>query len=201
MTPKRSWPALPNEKDTVMAETQQLTELQRASMVARFVEVQDISMAGFSAELLGPRDILDNAGQWEFTQEKQATSHFHEERKLLGVDLKLSAVLSVREKAKVTPLVRCSVSFVLIYAFNVTGGPPPEERDAFFSAFANINAVFNAWPFFREFVHSTLGRMGLQPISLPVYRIAPPAAPGPTTSPSVPAPSSPPSLPARTKKK
>jgi hypothetical protein len=157
-----------------MAETQQLTELQRAAMVARYVEIQDISMTAMTAELLAPRNAIMKADQCQFDQEKHAQHHFDEEKKILGISLKLTAVLGGPENQK---FVRCSGTYILIYSFNVTGGPPPEERDAFFSAFAGINAVFNAWPFFREYVHSTLGRMGLQPISLPVYRIAPVQAP------------------------
>ena len=38
-------------------------------------------------------------------------------------------------------------------------------------AFADVNAIYNAWPFWREYVYSTLARMALPPITLPVYRI------------------------------
>lgn len=37
--------------------------------------------------------------------------------------------------------------------------------------FAGKNGVFNAWPFFRELVHSTAARMGFQPLLLPLYRL------------------------------
>lgn len=160
-----------------MAEMQQLTEHQRAAMVARFVEIQDVSMVSIEAELLTPNARVISQTGWHFTQEKHAAHHFDEENKLLCIVLTLITELIGSEKEEPQKLVRCSGKYVLIYSFNVTGGPPPEEREAFFSAFANINAVFNAWPFFRELVHSTLGRMGLQPIALPVYRITPPAAP------------------------
>lgn len=43
------------------------------------------------------------------------------------------------------------------------------------AVFARRNAVFNAWPFFRELVHTTVGRMGIPPIILPTFRL--PAAP------------------------
>ncbi|MFA7235883.1 MAG: hypothetical protein WC058_03375 [Phycisphaeraceae bacterium] len=38
-------------------------------------------------------------------------------------------------------------------------------------AFGEINGAYNAWPFWREFVYSTLARMGLPPLTLPVFRI------------------------------
>lgn len=39
--------------------------------------------------------------------------------------------------------------------------------------FATLNGIFNAWPYFREFVHAALARMGLPPITIPVYRLKP----------------------------
>lgn len=42
------------------------------------------------------------------------------------------------------------------------------------AAFARLNGVFNAWPYFREFVHASLARMGLPPFLLPVYRLSSP---------------------------
>ena len=38
-------------------------------------------------------------------------------------------------------------------------------------AFAATNGVFNVWPYWREYVQSTTTRMGLPPITLPVFRV------------------------------
>lgn len=38
-------------------------------------------------------------------------------------------------------------------------------------AFARINGIYNAWPYFREFVQTTSQRMDLPAVVLPVYRI------------------------------
>lgn len=43
----------------------------------------------------------------------------------------------------------------------------PEERQAF----ADLNGVFNAWPYFREFVQSATVRMGLPAFVVPVLRL------------------------------
>jgi len=59
--------------------------------------------------------------------------------------------------------------------------------------FADINALFNAWPYWREFVQSITTRMGLAPLTVPVLRIGtlaaerrpaqlPPAAAAPASS-------------------
>lgn len=50
----------------------------------------------------------------------------------------------------------------------------PDQSDLtqeHFDAFANVNGVFNAWPYFREFLQSSLGRMSLPPFTLPVLRM------------------------------
>lgn len=46
-----------------------------------------------------------------------------------------------------------------------------EHEDASLQAFAKVNAVYNAWPFWREYVHGVMGKMGMAPATLPVFRI------------------------------
>ena len=38
-------------------------------------------------------------------------------------------------------------------------------------AFANVNAVHNAWPYLRELVQSTTGRMSLPALTVPLLKI------------------------------
>lgn len=42
-------------------------------------------------------------------------------------------------------------------------------------AFAQINGVFNAWPYWREFVQNSAARMGLPRLILPVFRFTEPS--------------------------
>ncbi|MCY4626045.1 MAG: hypothetical protein OXE58_00580 [Acidobacteria bacterium] len=41
-------------------------------------------------------------------------------------------------------------------------------------AFAGVNAVFNAWPYWRELVQTTLARMSLPVLTVPVFRVPKP---------------------------
>jgi hypothetical protein len=41
------------------------------------------------------------------------------------------------------------------------------------AAFHNGNAVFNCWPYFREFIQSTTVRMSLPPATVPFLRLVP----------------------------
>ena len=38
-------------------------------------------------------------------------------------------------------------------------------------AFADMNAVFNAWPYWRELIQASLARMGLPVLTVPVFRV------------------------------
>jgi preprotein translocase subunit SecB len=61
--------------------------------------------------------------------------------------------------------------FVLVYAVDSLEGIKQKNLDVF----GQTNGVFNAWPYWREFVQSITTRMGLPPLTLPAYRLAPPA--------------------------
>ncbi len=45
----------------------------------------------------------------------------------------------------------------------------PMTKD-YFDVFARVNLPVNTWPYFREFVHSTISRMGLPPVVLPLVK-------------------------------
>lgn len=72
---------------------------------------------------------------------------------------------------KATPpgeLVTIKAAFELTY-----GLPPGSDRPGqkIIEDFGNANVLFNAWPYWREFVNSSLGRMALPAFVLPVLRI------------------------------
>ena len=59
-------------------------------------------------------------------------------------------------------------SFVLLYSISSFDG----LADDHIKAFAQTNGLFNAWPYWREFVQSTTCRMGLtKPVVIPVFRL------------------------------
>jgi hypothetical protein len=61
-----------------------------------------------------------------------------------------------------------NVSFELTYSIPESMHVTDEEL----SAFARVNGVFNAWPYFREFVHASVARMGLPSVIVPIYRLS-----------------------------
>ena len=48
---------------------------------------------------------------------------------------------------------------------------PVEVKSTDIHAFSDFNATFNAWPYWREFVQSMTGRMGLPTVIIPVLPV------------------------------
>jgi preprotein translocase subunit SecB len=65
------------------------------------------------------------------------------------------------------PVVLIDVSFILAYKIDNFQGLTQKG----FEQFANLNGIYNAWPYWREFVQNTIIRMGLPSLSIPVFRI------------------------------
>lgn len=76
-------------------------------------------------------------------------------------------VVNERETA-VVPAISLRASFELTYRLPRDFKPGHSEL----SAFAETNGIFNVWPYWRELIQTTMNRMGLPNITLPVYRIA-----------------------------
>ena len=57
----------------------------------------------------------------------------------------------------------------LAVAFNVTYSSKIPMNDELFEIFKE-NIFLNTWPYFREFIHNTLARMGWPPFIAPTYK-------------------------------
>jgi hypothetical protein len=64
-------------------------------------------------------------------------------------------------------VVEASASLDLEYVFPDVGSLDEET----IQNFGRINGVYNAWPYWREYVQNAVARMGLPPLVVPVYRI------------------------------
>ena len=65
------------------------------------------------------------------------------------------------------PAVEISCRFVLVYFVKSMEGITEENL----IAFGRTSGVFSAWPYWREFVHSTSLRLGVPSLVLPTFRI------------------------------
>jgi len=93
--------------------------------------------------------------------------------------VKLAFELVGNQEGRIEPEFTISIiaKFALVYKLNSW------EKIEYgnLHAFAMTNGVFNAWPYWREFVQSTTVRMSLPPIVLPVFRF-PTALPSTATA-------------------
>jgi hypothetical protein len=82
-------------------------------------------------------------------------------------------------------------SFVITYALN----PGPQLSDDDVQGFCRVNAVHTAWPFWREFITSSIARSGLHHVPVPPFIVrgttAPPFLYPAQPSAGAPAPASP----------
>lgn len=88
---------------------------------------------------------------------------------IVRIDFVFGAHPAKEQKPKdtTTAIVAVNVSFELTYRIPENMSTSEEQLEEF----ARVNGVFNAWPYFREFVHASLARMGLPPLIIPVYRL------------------------------
>jgi hypothetical protein len=63
--------------------------------------------------------------------------------------------------------IRIEARFVIVYSLTSLDNLNADS----FNAFGEGNGIYNVWPYWREFVQSTTVRMGLPPLTLPVYRV------------------------------
>ncbi len=94
------------------------------------------------------------------------------------IDVRLSFTLtSIKDdQVELDPILLIEATFVLTYILDSWNGV--DERNL--TAFAATNGVYNAWPYWREYLQSTTVRMGIPPITAPVFRFsASPPSPEP----------------------
>ena len=111
-----------------------------------------------------------NAGNKSVEIENTTNVEFDAENNFIFViaDFKLRAFI----KNNKDPVRLIRASFLLAYDFKDGFDKYSDEA---FKAFAEINGVYNAWPYWREFVQNATVRMGLPSLTIPVWRVFPPS--------------------------
>ena len=89
------------------------------------------------------------------------------DRLLLTVSLDFTLRGRKGEDPDTGPQLDIDATFVLIYTLDTFEGLEQPDLEAF----SQLNGLFNAWPFWREYVRSTSSRMSLGSITIPVHRV------------------------------
>jgi hypothetical protein len=77
------------------------------------------------------------------------------------------AIQAARQEG--APDIQIDASFELLYSLP----PNVDAQSDEVQAFANTNALLNSWPYWRELVQTTVARMNLPPLTIPLFRIGP----------------------------
>jgi preprotein translocase subunit SecB len=120
----------------------------------RQIELRDIWLEHAEVDNDGPQP----PERVEFEIDREATYESLED----GFLARHSYEVSVRSKDSF--FADIEVRFVVRFS------SPQEMTDRIFEVFEDVNLPVNTWPYLREFVSTTLGRMGWQPITLPALK-------------------------------
>lgn len=131
-------------------------------MVSDRVQIRDVRLISCGCE----QKPAATAGKKSYDITTSTDVKSDESKGLIVVIVKFHFAASV-EKQTQEPALTIDASFVLTYQIDSFDGLTQDG----FKQFANLNGVYNAWPYWREFVQNTVGRMGLPPLTIPVFRI------------------------------
>lgn len=132
-----------------------------AAPVSERVEVLEILLAESAAKRGSIRDHLPAMLTMNVTVETEVDK----KQKVVCVRPRFG-VSAKYDDTNEEELLQIEAQFVLRYRLPNLGG----LSKANFTAFGELNGLYNAWPYWREFVQSTTVRMGLPPLTVPVYR-------------------------------
>ena len=150
-----------------MSKTETKNAQRKAGMalaVSERVDLKGIRLADFSARCHNALSSTDLPEEMRLSV--HSDSSISEDGATLIV--KASMGLHVAKPGDVTDAAPVAIEavFELRYGLNSTEGLTKENYDAF----GESNAVFNAWPYWREYVQSATMRLGLPGLTLPLFR-------------------------------
>lgn len=143
------------------------TNLQLARKIAKHVQIENVVLrkaevqAYFEPNSLPPELSLVHG----FRSHYEIRRTEHAQMLSVIVDFQFEA-REVNADASGEVVADLSATFHLLYKLPLT----VEEEESCFEQFAIENGVYNAWPYWRELVQTSTGRIGLPGVVLPVFR-------------------------------
>lgn len=162
--PDKSLEAAAPESDRVMRRP---SPLELAVPVSEVVQIRAVVLCG--SQIDGDRSIFVERRNYSVKIDVPSVEHLVDrEQHTLAVVPSFSLVASRTGNDGPSPVLTIKASFILEYALP----PSVEFEEEQLKAFSMTNGVYNAWPYWREYVQSTTTRMGLPPIIVPVFRLS-----------------------------
>ncbi len=149
-----------------MTQKPQKNPIQMAGEVARHVELEMVALRSWSANFVG-EGVPSFSDQLEGQTEHNQKFCLDRTTKLLDVIVDFSTAAREPEP-KGAERFRVTCQLILRYSMQTI----PDLNEEHFVQFAQLNAIMNAWPYFRELVQNSTSRMGLPPVVMPLFRVS-----------------------------
>lgn len=150
------------------------TNLERASLVARSVQIESVALTQIAMDTdLDPGEPPRELRLGQQFRCRYETSRSQRDRLFVHVSLLFDASIAPQGPAE-RRVVDLSATFLATYRIKGAASFPEDALQHF----ADLNGTYNVWPYWRELVHTFTGRAGLSGIVVPVFK--PPVRPVPT---------------------
>jgi hypothetical protein len=147
--------------------------MERAALVSRHVELQAIALKSATVTCSAdptspPIELVVHQGH----RARSELSDEHPDRLVVYVDLRFGArppqveEVPAEDEAPESQIATLNATYQLHYDLKDAANYP---KDAL-QYFAELNGVYNAWPYWRELVQTVSGRVGLGSFIMPVFR-------------------------------
>ena len=146
-------------------------EVKLAGEVARHAELQNIRLRECSIKIgdISPKPKKDGTTTPLRLKLRSKTLRQKVERHVLIADVRFQTSISTSEKKNAPSVAHWSI--VLRVEYELESSYTPSQKAL--KAFAGINALFNCWPYWREFCGNIIYRANLPPLILPLLHIVP----------------------------
>jgi len=136
-------------------------------LVSDRVQIRDVRLISCACE----QKPAATAGKKSYDIETSTDVQRNEDQGIIVVLARFHFQAFIESKFQ-EPVLTIDALYALAYQIDTFDGLIQEG----FKQFANLNGIYNAWPYWREFVQSMIGRMSLPPLTIPVFRIFEPSS-------------------------
>jgi len=144
---------------------QKRTALSRAVAVSdRVSGIEDIRILESHCRLNG--DAARGEHEVEFAHQVESSANAATDTVCVIATFKMTGYRITKKVRRPSVTIECKL--MLKYKLTSLEGLGADN----FAQFARLNGIYNAWPYWREFVQSTIARMGLPPLVVPVFQLA-----------------------------
>ena len=146
------------------------TDLDLAIQVSDRVQLETVRLMSCDCK----QTYLVGGGQKSFKTERTTESSVDEGTNRVFVLASFTLTTFETGTNDEKPFAVIKAVFLLVYQADSLLGITKNSVDLF----GQTNGIYNAWPYWREYVQNTIVRMGLPPLTIPVFRLFNPKQPG-----------------------